>query len=190
MPIPAAEPARAPNRQAEAEYSAPEQFEPVALVLAAVLPGLGHLYLGRRARAGLIAVGVLGLFFGGMLIGGISVIDRRDNPIWFAGQAMVGPIAFGVDHVHQTYFKVRDRGVLRSANPDEARDPVTAAPVHAGPGQGPPYIKSLGRVNELGTLFATIAGMLNLIVVIDAAWHARRDPAIEQARRVAMGTEP
>jgi hypothetical protein len=33
--------------------------------------------------------------------------------------------------------------------------------------------RSLGRMNELGTLFTTIAGMLNLIVIIDAAFHTR-----------------
>jgi hypothetical protein len=175
-----------------------ESLEIVAGVLALVVPGLGHWSLGERKRAMLIAMGVLGLFFGGILIGGIDVIDSKEDTIWFAGQALVGPLAFGVDYLHQNRFKVIgpvdvrnpdgtistiDR--LRSALPTEGRD----AQGRAVPGGRPPNIKSLGRMNELGTLFATIAGMLNLIAIIDAALHARRerDPAILHAKRVLAG---
>lgn len=157
----------------------PENFDPIALILACILPGLGHWYLGEKKRAVLIASGVLGLFFGGMLIGGIDVVDRQEDPIWFIGEALVGPLAFGVDYVHQNHFKVRVKDpvgpgtILRSALPGEIRKP-DGTPGPAGPGQNPPNTKSLGRMNELGTLFATIAGMLNLIVVIDAAVHRKK----------------
>jgi len=62
----------------------------VAGVLAAVLPGLGHLYLGQARRAAYAAAAVLGLFFGGLLIGGIDVVDAREDKWWFVGQAFVG----------------------------------------------------------------------------------------------------
>jgi TM2 domain-containing membrane protein YozV len=149
-------------------------FQGVAALLAIVLPGLGHFYLGENRRGMYVALGVLGLFFGGMLIGGIDVVDRQEDSIWFLGEALVGPVAFGVDWVHQNEFKVLDGQVRRSAQPGERRDPATGAPVPAGPGQGPPNIKSLGRVNELGTLYCTIAGMLNLICIIDAAFRPSR----------------
>jgi hypothetical protein len=155
-------------------------FDPVAGVLAALLPGLGHLYQGHARRAGYIALGVLGLFFSGLLVGGIDSIDSREDRIWFMGQALVGPLAFAVDHVHQTRFKVVDArapGGLRSANPDERRDPSSRKPVPAEPGEGPPNDKSLAKVNELGTLFSTVAGLLNLIVILDALLTTRRRPA-------------
>jgi hypothetical protein len=170
-----------------------EEFVPLAGLLAIVLPGLGHWFLGERARAVAIAAGVLGMFFGGILIGGIDVIDSREDTIWFVGEALVGPLAFGVDYAHQHHFKVFDeqpgpngqmvRGPLRSARPDETRAPGGKA-VPAAAGQGPPNIKSLGRMNELGTLFATLAGMLNLIAILDAAFHSRRetDPAVLHAQ--------
>lgn len=153
------------------ERTPEETFQPVAAVLAALFPGAGHFYLGETRRGVLIAAGVLGMFFGGMLIGGIGVVDRRDNFIWFMGQALVGPIAFGVDTAHQSMFKVVDGGGrLRPAGPDEGRGDQGQV-VYGGT---PPYIRSLGRVNELGTLFATIAGMMNLICIIDAAFYAPR----------------
>lgn len=185
----------------------PDQWQPVAAVLAALLPGLGHAYLGETRRALYIASGILGLFFGGVLIGGIDSVDRKEDKVWFFGQALVGPIAFGVDAIHQNYFKgydadkIRavedlDRFPKRNPNPDETirvetmslpvrgnQNPsATAATVSvrvpllvpAPPGQAPPLTTSLGRVNELGTLYSTIAGMLNLIVIIDAAYRGRR----------------
>jgi hypothetical protein len=176
-----------PVAQAPTPPAGPAEFDPLAGVLALAIPGLGHFYHGERSRALLIAGGILGLFFGGTLIGSIDVIDRRDNPIWFAGQALVGPIAFGMDYLNQHYAKVIDNttGQPRPANPEtldqqgrvigsaEIRGP-DGHPVAAPLGAPAQTTKSLGRMNELGTLFATIAGMLNLIAVIDAAFHTRR----------------
>jgi hypothetical protein len=182
-------------------FEEPAGFNPVALVLAFLLPGAGHAYLGEMRRARLVAAGVLSMFFGGLLIGGIDVVDRREDFVWFLGQALVGPIAYGTDYVHQNYIKVRDpgSGQVRSAHPYEirnprtgqaieVRDPDTGAPRDfvdprtgqvrtSTPSDRPPNKKSLGRVNEIGTLFATLAGMLNLICMIDAAFRrSLREP--------------
>lgn len=128
----------------------------------------------------LIAAGVLGLFGAGIFVGGIDVIDRREDAIWFAGQALVGPLAFAIDNVHQNRFKVLDKTTQqwRSAYPHEGRNPSDGSPVAGGI---PPNIKSIGKMNELGTLFCTVAGMINLIAIIDAGWPAspvRRRPPL------------
>jgi hypothetical protein len=168
---------------------------------------------GQVKRGLLIALGILGLFFGGLFIGGIDVVDSDEDRVWFFGEALVGPIAFGVDAAHQNLFKAYDeqaaRGVRstadlaaltrRSAYPTETRTTIRVdnlldssngnrtmvsrtVPVfvQAGPGQGPPNKKSIGKVNELGTLFATIAGMMNLIALIDAAFPSPRRKAPER----------
>ena len=147
-------------------------FRPTSLVAAMLFPGLGHFIAGERTRGLLVATGVLGLFFGGMFIGGIDVIDSKEDRIWFFGQACIGPIAVGVDWTHQNRFKVIDpeSKKLRSANPDEGR----AANGLAFKGGEPPNRKSINKVNDLGTLYATLAGMMNLIVILDAGWPSRR----------------
>lgn len=161
-----------------------EGFQPHALIAAAAFPGAGHMVLGDVRRGIGIAVGVLGLFFGGIFIGGIDVIDSKEDRVWFLGQAFVGPLAFGVDYVHQNHFKVRDpsTGKLRSAHPDEGRGSdgtpqrLQTTPNAGGPSipTEPPNRKSIGKVNELGTLFAAIAGMMNIIAIIDAAYPTTR----------------
>jgi hypothetical protein len=174
-------------------------IQPIAGALAILLPGLGHWYLGYARRARLLAIGVLGMFVTGVFIGGIDALDRREDFPWFLGQALVGPVAFATDWIHQNQFKVRSPVTgLRSANPDETRDPATASPIPTSvdPATGvpaarlsgssplngstitpawPPNVKGLNRMNELGTLFCTIAGMMNLICIVDAAFSRRRD---------------
>jgi len=160
---------------------APERFEPVAGLVAILFPGAGHWILGEHKRGAYIACGVLGLFFGGILIGGIDVIDREEDPIWFFGQAMVGPLPFALDWYHQNHVKGIDpHGKHRSAGPRESivkesergRTVRRIRPTEAGM-RGPPNSKSLAKMNEIGTLYATIAGMLNLIAILDAAFHRR-----------------
>lgn len=149
----------------------PPSFRPLGLLAGAILPGLGHVVCGERKRGLFAGAGVLGLFFGGMFIGGIGVVDRQAEPIWFVGQALVGPVAFGVDALHQNRYKVIDtssRGlpIRRPAYPTEGRNPDTGFPVEGGT---PPYVSSIGKVREIGILYATLAGMMNLIVLLDAA---------------------
>ncbi len=171
-----------------------DRFQPVALLLGAALPGLGHIYLGFRARGLWIAAGVLGLFFTGLFAGGLDTVDSQEDRIWFIGQALVGPVAFGADYVHQHNFKgrdPRDTSKLRSADPDETL--VRAAPGSGLPpgalvivkGGPPPITKSVGRANEIGTLFSAIAGMLNLIVLIDAAFSCTKRDHDEFLRETA-----
>lgn len=143
-----------------------ETFQPVAGALALLLPGLGHAYLGDPKRGMLIGVGVLGLFFGGLLIGGVDVVDSREDFWWFVGQAPVGPVAFAVDQVNQRYLKATDPP---PTDPQAQSNPRRWFETHAVR-----RMKSVGHMNEIGSLFATIAGMLNAVCIIDAVWHAPR----------------
>lgn len=156
---------------------------------AAVFPGLGHLVRWRvrgRATRGLLAMaGVMGLFLYGLFIGGIDAVDSREDRVWFLGAALLGPTAFVTDWVHQNHFKAWDEnGVLRTGNPGEVRDagagdrPVwrTATPEELEAGLGPPNAKGLGRLNEIAMLSIALAGMLNLIVFLDALMPGVQTP--------------
>lgn len=153
----------------------PPALDPVGAILAFAFPGAGHWYQGEHRRAVLLAIGILGLFFGGLLIGGIDVVDSRHDRLWFVGQVLVGPVALGTDYLHQHRFKGIDPATqaARSPLPNEVKGPDGG--LRPGPaGSSPPISKSLGKMNEIGTLYCTIAGMLNLIVIIDAAFPSRR----------------
>ncbi len=155
----------------------PTEFNPLAGLAAVVFPGAGHLVLGQPRRALLAAAGVMGLFFFGLLIGGIDAIDSKEDRVWFFAQALVGPPTFVVDQIHQSQFKAYDldTDILRSGNPGEHRiiednrpvwEPLTYSEIKAG--MGPPNTPGLGRLNEIAMLSIVLAGMLNLIIFLDA----------------------
>lgn len=188
----------------------PAQFNALAGLCAFLLPGLGHFVRGERLRGVLAGASILSLFFGGMLIGGIDVVDSKEDRVWFIGQGIVGPVAFGVDWVHQNKLKAYGQAkagnranqiVLRSGQPDETREYDTTAnrwqwrrltieEVKAGK-MGPPNRKSVAKDNEIGTLYATLAGMLNFIVILDAliVTPRRRKNQAPNAKAAAGGTD-
>jgi hypothetical protein len=152
-------------------------FHPKALLTACILPGLGHIVRGEIARGVYIMTSLLAMFVGGIFLGGVDVVDSKEDRVWFYAQALVGPAAFGVDYYHQNHLKVMapamdrsGRMALRSAFPTEGRNPDGTVLL----GGRPPNTKSVGRMNELGTLACALAGMLNLIVILDAGFPSIR----------------
>lgn len=123
---------------------------PGAAVLAWLWPGAGHISLGQRRRGLLLMAGVLFLFLSGMLIGGVDVVDRREDRLWFIAQFFCGPIALGADYLNQNVVK---------SLPQEQRLHTT----------------SLGRVNEIGTLYCALAGLMNLVVILDALQYRPKE---------------
>lgn len=153
------------------------EFNPLAGLVAAIFPGAGHFVLGRPKRAILAMIGVMGLFFFGLLIGGIDAIDSKEDHVWFLAQAFVGPPTFVADTIHQKMFKAydMDTGNLRSGNPGEKRVNDGTRPIwqplsdqEIADGMGPPNVPGLGRINEIAMLSIVLAGMLNIIIFLDA----------------------
>jgi len=130
----------------------PTQFEPVAGLLACLLPGLGYAYFVDVRRAIYVFAGVVGLYGGGLLVGGISVVDRVDNKWWFYLQCGAGPVNLVVDTVNQQKKRL----------------------TQAGPSPETSYTQALGRVSDVGALSAGLGGMMNLIAVIDCFFHPPR----------------
>jgi hypothetical protein len=166
---------------------------PLVAVAGWLIPGLGYWLIGQKARGATIGFTILSMFVAGLLIGGVRTVDStliesadqrkerltddatraRDveehnrrapddkqppyrppsllarvlQKPWFIGQAMAGPIAIASGYVGVTW---------------------------GGPG-GAPY--SHARVYEIGVLYTAVAGMLNLMAVIDAAYRASNEGA-------------
>lgn len=151
---------------AKSNVAAPS-WQPHAAVAAWILPGLGHLILGQRRRAAVLAAAVGGLWLLGVLIGGIGVIDHQDYSegsrvkfsLWFLGQMLTGP-SIAADAYHQHLKATSQRLFGHLPQPQDKPRPV--------------YVPSFGHVSETGTLFTALAGMLNLLVIIDAAYASSR----------------
>ena len=137
------------------------RWHPAAAVAGWLLPGMGHAMVGQRKRGIIIGVTIGALWLAGLLIGGLGVIDRAENGAWFVGQVLAGP-AIIVDYVVQVHLKPRSA----DSNPEPLLEP------------------SFGHVREQGILYTALAGLLNLLAVLDVVY---RDPNDHLA---AQGAEP
>ena len=76
----------------------------LALLLAWVVPGAGHLYIGRRTR-GIVIFATLGImFWAGIALGGVMTVDRAGEPWWFAADMLTGAHGLAAWQVHKAKF--------------------------------------------------------------------------------------
>ena len=113
-----------------------------ALVLAWAIPGAGHAYGGSWGKAALFFGCIVGLLVAGMIIGGGTVIIHRDTQghieLWWLAQMGAGGPTVALTPVSE-YLAAR-----------------AGAGIYAN------------RLREVGTLYAAVAGFLNVLVMMDA----------------------
>jgi len=143
-----------------------------AAFLAWLIPGLGHWYQGRRAKAILFFVCIMGLFVYGCYLG-----SRRD-----LGYARVVYVSFRQGDMRLYYLCQLGVGIpampalVQSARMRQGKSPLWnhfMAPPRLGTDDGePPTLSRLcyefHSYFDLGSLYTAIAGLLNLLVVFDA----------------------
>lgn len=142
----------------------------LAIVLCWLVPGLGYARIGEKTRGILIFAGMALLWVSGLLIGGVDAVDSKEDRLWFAAQSGSGPIAFIVSAVNEQ--------VLKTGSVGSMLDKPNGRKNTAGPRQLNSF-KSVGRNNEYGILFTALAGLMNLVSLIDVGFRA---PAQERTR--------
>jgi len=129
-----------------------ESTSPLLIAVAAwAMPGLGYWLIGEKIRAVICGVCVLAIFLMGLLIGGVRVVTP--------------PAGLGLDPILQKPWFCGQ--VLAG--------PIAIVSATAASYTSPDR-ESTSRSNEIGMLYTAIAGMLNLLVMMDAA-HRSTLPA-------------
>jgi hypothetical protein len=163
---------------------------PPALVAAAgwALPGAGYWLIGHRARGVVVGITILLLFAFGILLAGIRVIDVPGyDRAGLRVRIEPGPSGRRLDPQapsdEERYFRGNWALVSRGFFGEIANKPWYVGQILTGPvcliasswslsaarqGVGPSH----GRLYEIGTLYTAVAGMLNLLVMIDASSRA------------------
>jgi hypothetical protein len=112
-----------------------------AMTLALLVPGAGHLYLGRRVRAAIFFTIIVFLFIAGIGLDGRLYTTDQPGPL--AGLATLGSMGAGVLYL------------------------VTKALGHV-PVFGYSIAGDYGSMTfEYGTAFALTAGLMNLLLIVD-----------------------
>jgi len=155
----------------------------LAAFLAWLVPGLGHLYQGRRAKAALFFLCIMGLFvFGLYLSSSNEKCDRSEGKIGY-GRAVYFSWKKGERtwaYLCQVCVGLPALPALVQASRMSHREEVWwggfMAPPRPKGGNGAnklqPTLHDLHRVLhryfELGWVFTTIAGLLNVLAIYDA----------------------
>jgi hypothetical protein len=153
---------------------------PLAALLAWLVPGLGHLYQGRVAKAALYFVCIMGLFLFGCEQGQWKVVYFRwDDEEWrWAYGAQIGA---GLVAVPALLHKPEWRAWL----PERFRD-FEAPP---SPEELDELHRTYGVQIDVAAVYTIIAGLLNILVVFDAlagpAHYAEERKALEQNNAAA-----
>ena len=142
-----------------------------AVIAAYLLPGMGHIIIGRPVRGIIVMVMVAATFWSGLAIGGVMTIDPQEQRWWFIGQMVTG--------VHGLYAWHRQAAVYKEALAEAYQDPdfkSMPAPQRMAPGQIDPYVaKHLAQrgialvppVDTPARAYTGVAGMLNLMCIFD-----------------------
>lgn len=112
-------------------------FLPIVGLLAWLVPGAGHLMLGKTRHAIVIFVTVVLTLGAGLYIGSIGVINPVGAKPWYVAQVMNTPAVAALGQVTRE-------------------------------GDYPVY----GRPNEIGQIYTSIAGLLNLLCIVNAVYLA------------------
>ena len=131
---------------------------PVLIVALAgwLVPGAGYYLLGQRTRAVVIGVSVIALFLLGVLVAGIAVVEAPNF-----GGPMGGPLGIVGRLLQKPWFL----GQLMTG-------PLGLVSAWIGQGVADDYPAAKARLGEIGTLYTAVAGMLNLLAVIDSSHRA------------------
>ncbi len=121
---------------------------PLAGLLAWILPGLGHIYLGHRTRGLILMVTITATFWSGVAIGGVAgTVNPDTRKLWFVAQLCTG------------------------GNTLAAASMTSRVMAALPPSRTAPYLGHWSAI-DIGVHYTGVAGLLNLLVILDAIARA------------------
>lgn len=128
----------------------------LALVLAWLVPGAGHVYVGRTVRGAIIFLAVTLMFWAGMAMGGVMTMDYQSERWWFAADMMTGVNGvIGWHNQQKVYAKINpSQQVLTDSEIDKRlrkEGVVITAPT-----------------DTISRAYCGVAGLLNVMCMFDA----------------------
>lgn len=149
----------------------------IAGLLAWAVPGLGHIYQGRTGKGVLFFVCILGTFFYGMYLGGGKVVYAATD--WEQQYRWQYLCQLGVGLPSAPMLIQRERAESNKeplwggfmAQPKDGPTPLTddSGQRTQQPNELAKWIIEHHPYFELGTVYTVVAGLLNVLVICDAA---------------------
>jgi TM2 domain-containing membrane protein YozV len=147
----------------------------LAGVLAWLVPGAGHIYIGRRLRGGILFVTITATFWAGVAMGGVMTVDRQYQPWWFAAQMLTGVNGvvgwYRQDRVYDQLQRDPDIGPPPAKSPPRPDDRQMAVDQALKDWPGGSIVVAYPTAG-VARAYSGVAGMLNLLCVFDAVMLA------------------
>ncbi|MBS3733797.1 MAG: hypothetical protein KGY99_02615 [Phycisphaerae bacterium] len=143
-------------------------FPLVTLVLAWLLPGAGHVYIGRIRRGIVLFVVIAALFWSGVAIGGVMTVDSRRQRWWFVAEMLSGVHGLTAWRISESVLTevLNDAGVAMPLPPGSQEAFNRNARVDDALAS-----KRLALTAPTATVaraYAGVAGLINLLCIFDA----------------------
>ena len=139
---------------------------PVTGLLAWLVPGLGHIYLGDRGRGIVCLVTITATFWTGVALGGVrTTVDPHNRKLWFLAQVCTAGNTVTGYALHRS---------IAAGESDGRKQVVTA------------HWASV----DVGVHYTGVAGLLNLLVIFDALGRAEPSSARGREEREHPGGVP
>ncbi len=161
---------------------------PLVALAGWLVPGSGYFLIGQMNRALVIGCTIIFLFLAGLLIAGVRVVEVPGFDVNTGGKQMitfryVDPATHHTRVEEHWAMDVSVLGEIREkpwSVPQALTGPIAIAAGWASveaaatdPATGKPYGSIVhARINEIGSLYLSVAGLLNLMAIIDSTWRA------------------
>ena len=129
-----------------------------------LLPGLGHWYQGRRFKAVLFGLCIIGIYLTGLWVGRGQVVywtwinplkDSENFRLSFLFQSCVGGFTLP--------------GMLQGLMSYLGKEPILGGWMAAPPQDAVNALHlKIGKLVEIGTVYTAVAGLLNVLAMMDA----------------------
>ena len=170
--------------------------------LAWLIPGAGHFYQGRHAKAGLFFVCIIGTFVYGMFLGKGQCVYAQWEPANMRRYSYLCQLGAGLPALPALVgaFRSKDHDTLpflsepwymppKPVDPRRNNAPLPATPEnYREKTEVDVWYEKYSRGFELGTVFTMIAGLLNILAVFDALSGPAGSAASSAARKDDPGT--
>jgi TM2 domain-containing membrane protein YozV len=137
-----------------------------AAALAWIVPGAGHVYIGRPVRGIILCLTLAATFWAGVAMGGVMTVDPVNEHWWFIADLFTGVHGIAAWQLEQhTWRSLNDEG-LRQREAALLRDPVEVtalmdAKLHEH------GLALTSPTDTVARAYSGIAGLLNIMCIFD-----------------------
>ncbi len=137
------------------------------MILAWIVPGVGHALLGRPVRGIIIGLTVAATFWAGVAMGGVMTVDPVGERWWFVADLFTGVHGLtGWRLQQQTWDRLTTDLAIRQRQVSLARDPWETPAVMDKKLQEE-RLALTAPTDTIARAYSGVAGLLNLMCIFD-----------------------